>query len=228
MPESKRLKTLVSWSTGKDSAWMLHRLQQDASIEVVGLLTTFNAAFDRVAMHGTRRVLAEAQAQVTGLPLWDVPLPWPCNNKEYESRMAAVIERARGEGVTQVAFGDLFLEEIRRYRVEKMAGTGVTPIFPLWGSAADTAALAQTMQASGLKAVLVSVDPKQLEPRFAGRVWDASLLAELPSSVDPCGEKGEFHTFCFSGPCFKEAISYKVGEVVERDGFWFADVLPAV
>lgn len=228
MPESKRLKTLVSWSTGKDSAWMLHRLQQDAGIEVVGLLTTFNAAFDRVAMHGTRRVLAEAQARAAGLPLWDVPLPWPCSNMEYESRMAAVMERARGAGVTQVAFGDLFLEEIRRYRVEKMAGTGVTPIFPLWGRAADTAALAQTMQAAGLKAVLVSVDPKQLVPRFAGRVWDASLLAELPSSVDPCGEKGEFHTFCFAGPCFHEAIQYKVGEVIERDGFWFADVLPAV
>ncbi|MCZ7646909.1 MAG: adenine nucleotide alpha hydrolase [Planctomycetota bacterium] len=216
---------LVSWSTGKDSAWMLHRLRQEGAGEIAGLLTTFNEAFDRVAMHGTRRELAEAQARAAGLPLWDVPLPWPCSNAEYEARMASVIRRAKEAGITHVAFGDLFLEDIRKYRIEKLAGTGIEPLFPVWGTREDTPGLAREMLAGGLSAVLTCVDPKQLDPRFAGRTFDAKLLDELPAGVDPCGENGEFHTVCVAAPCFNAPIPIEVGEVVERDGFWFAEVL---
>ncbi len=218
-------RVLLSWSSGKDSAWTLHVLRQQPDVEVVGLLTTFNEAADRVAMHAVRRCLVEAQAAAAGLPLWAVHLPRPCSNVAYEERMAVVIGRAREEGVTHVAFGDLFLEDVRDYRIRQLSGTGVEPLFPLWCSAADTPALAQRMLAAGLRAVLTCVDPKQLPEPFVGRQYDTALLAELPVGVDPCGERGEFHTFCFAGPMFASGIVVQVGETVSRDGFCFADVV---
>jgi len=218
-------RVLLSWSSGKDSAWTLHVLRQRPDVEVVGLLTTFNEAVDRVAMHAVRRALVEAQAMAAGLPLWAVPLPWPCSNAEYERRMSAVIGRARKEGITHLAFGDLFLEEVRDYRIHQLSGTGVEPMFPLWGSAADTPALARRMLTGGLRAVLTCVDPGQLPERFAGRPYDAALLADLPPGVDPCGERGEFHTCCFAGPMFSVEIPVQVGEIVSRDGFCFADLI---
>lgn len=218
-------RVLLSWSSGKDCAWTLHLLRQ-AAVEVVGLLTTFNEAANRVAMHGVRRELVEAQADAVGLPLWPVLLPWPCANGVYEERMASALARAREQGVTHVAFGDLFLTDVRAYRERQLAGTGIEPLFPLWGTAADTPALARHMLADGLRAVLTCVDPQQLDPRFVGRDFDADLLAELPASVDPCGEHGEFHSFCYAGPMFRQPLAVAVGERGERDGFWFADVLP--
>ena len=200
-------------------------LRSQPDLEVVGLLTTFNDSVDRVAMHAVRRELVNAQAAATSLPLWSVPLPWPCSNEQYAALMSDVIARAAHEGVTHVAFGDLFLEDVRDYRIRQLSGTGIEPLFPIWGSAADTPELARTMQAAGLKAVLTCVDPKQIDPTFVGRDFDASLLADLPSSVDPCGEKGEFHTFCYAGPMFVKEIPIRTGEVVTRDGFTFADVL---
>jgi diphthamide synthase (EF-2-diphthine--ammonia ligase) len=226
MAMSGRGKVLLSWSSGKDSAWTLHVLRQRPDVEVVGLLTTFNEAFDRVAMHAVRRPLVEAQAEAARLPLWPVPLPWPCSNEIYEQRMGAAVARARAEGISHVAFGDLFLEEIRQYRIRQLTGTGLEPLFPLWGTPADTPALAREMLAAGLGAVLTCVDSRQLEPRFAGRSFDAALLAELPPGVDPCGERGEFHTFCHAGPMFVAPVAVRVGEVLSRDGFCFADLLP--
>ena len=215
-------KTLVSWSSGKDSAWMIHVLRQQPDIELAGVLTTVNEVYQRVAMHAVRVELLEAQADALGLPLWQIPIPSPCPNEVYERVMAAAVARAVGEGFTHMAFGDLFLEDIRRYREEKLAGTGLTPIFPLFG--ADTTALAREMVAAGLKARLTCVNPKVLDRKFAGRDFDASLLDELPASVDPCGERGEFHSFAYAGPMFSKPIAIKSGEVVERDGFVFADV----
>jgi len=215
-------RVLLSWSSGKDSAWTLHVLRQQPDIEVVGLLTTFNEAADRVAMHAVRRPLVEAQAAAAGLPLWSVRLPWPCSNAAYEERMSAVIGLARKEGVSHVAFGDLFLEDVRNYRIRQLSGTGVEPLFPLWGS--DTPDLARRMLTAGLRAVLTCVDPKQLAEPFVGRLYDSALLAELPAGVDPCGERGEFHTFCFAGPMFASGIAVQVGETVSRDGFCFADL----
>lgn len=206
---------------------MLHTLRQQKGVELVGLLTTFNEAFDRVAMHAVRRSLTEAQAEAAGLPLWSVPLPWPCSNHQYAALMSEVMARASREGVTHVAFGDLFLEDVRDYRVKQMKGTGIEPLFPIWSSAADTPALARRMQAAGLKAVITCVDPRQLDPSFVGREFDAALLADLPASADPCGEKGEFHTFCYAGPMYPGPIRVKAGERVERDGFQFMDILPA-
>jgi uncharacterized protein (TIGR00290 family) len=220
-------KALLSWSSGKDSALALHVLRTRGEIEVVGLVTTYTEPFDRVAMHGVRMELVEAQARSAGLPLWRVSLPWPCPNAAYEERMRALVERACGEGITRFAFGDLFLEDIRAYREKQLAGTGLEPLFPVWGLPADTPALARTMLASGLQAILTCVDPRQLTPSFVGRSFDAALLADLPAGVDPCGERGEFHTFCHAGPIFDRPIPVRVGETVERDGFWFADVLPA-
>ena len=216
---------LLSWSSGKDSAWTLHVLRQQG-IEVVGLLTTFNEAADRVAMHAVRRELVDAQAAAAGLPLWEVDLPSPCSNAVYEEKMAAVIDRARSERITHVAFGDLFLEDVRAYRVRQMAGTGVEPLFPLWGSPGASPELARRMLDGGLCAVLTCVDEKQLAGSFVGRRFDAALLADLPPGVDPCGERGEFHTFCTAGPMFASEIAVEVGETVTRDGFCFADLLP--
>lgn len=219
-------KVLLSWSSGKDSAWALHLLRQRREVQVVGLVTTLNEAFGRVAMHGVRAELVRAQADAAGLPLWPVPLPWPCSNDEYETRMRAVIEKARSAGVTAFAFGDLFLADIRAYRERQLAGTGIEPVFPIWGTSADTPSLARDMIAAGLRATLACVDPRHLPLAFAGREFDGELLADLPPGVDPCGENGEFHTFCHTGPVFDRTIPVRVGGVVERDGFCFADLLP--
>lgn len=220
-------RVLLSWSSGKDSAWTLHTLRQREDVEIVGLLTTFNDAFDRVAMHAVRRALAEAQARAASLPLWSVPLPWPCSNEQYAALMSEVMARALREGVTHVAFGDLFLEDVRDYRIRQMKGTGIEPLFPIWSSAQETPALARRMQAAGMKAIITCVDPKQLDAAFVGREFDAALLSDLPRSADPCGENGEFHTFCYAGPMFAAPIAVNAGEKVERDGFQFMDILPA-
>lgn len=217
-----RKRVLLSWSSGKDSAWALHVLRQDPGVEVGALLTTFNDAVDRVAMHAVRRELVEAQADATGLPLWRVPIPSPCPNEAYEAAMREAIARARREGFTHVAFGDLFLEDVRRYREERMAGTGLEPLFPVWGIPTDR--LAREMIASGVSAILTAVDPRQIDRSFAGRPYDASLILDLPASADPCGERGEFHTFCHAGPMFAHPIAAVPGDIVERDGFVFADV----
>ena len=219
------MKVLVSWSSGKDSAWMLHRLKQDKDVEVGALLTTMNDAFDRVAMHAVRRKLLEEQAHAAGAPLWTVPLPWPCSNADYETRMRTAVARALAEGFTHVAFGDLFLEDVRQYRIDRLEGTGLTPLFPIWGIPTDR--LAADMVDGGLRAVLTCVNPKQLDRAFAGRQFDASLLADLPADVDPCGERGEFHSFAYDGPMFSSRIAVVVGDVVDRDGFVFADLVPA-
>jgi uncharacterized protein (TIGR00290 family) len=220
---SNKLKALLAWSSGKDSAWTSHVLRAQNEVEVVGLLTTINQVFDRVAMHAVRTELLRAQAEAAELPLWPVPIPWPCSNAEYEAAMAAAMARARADGITHVAFGDLFLEDVRRYREERLAPTGVTPLFPLWGTPTD--ALARRMVEGGLRARLTCVDPKSLDARFAGRDFDAALLAELPATVDPCGEGGEFHTFAYAGPMFRRPIPIRTGEIVTRDGFVFADLL---
>jgi len=221
-----RSKVVLSWSSGKDSAWALHVLRQQPDLEVIGLLTTFNEAFDRVAMHAVRRELVEAQSMSVGLPLIPVLLPFPCTNEVYEQRMKTAIAKARTAGVTDIAFGDLFLEDIREYRIRLLKGTGVEPLFPIWTTADDTPALARQMLDGGIRAILTCVDPKQFSERFVGRQYDADLLAELPAGVDPCGERGEFHTFCYRCPEFKSEIPVTTGEIVERDGFWFADLQP--
>ena len=203
---------------------MVHVLRQRPDIELAGVLTTVNDKYQRVAMHAVRVELLQAQADALGLPLWKIPIPSPCPNDVYERAMADAVARAVGEGFTHMAFGDLFLEDIRRYREEKLAGTGLTPIFPLFG--VDTAKLAREMVAGGLKARLTCVNPKVLDAKFAGRDFDGALLDDLPASVDPCGERGEFHSFAYAGPMFSRPIAITSGEVVERDGFVFADVLP--
>lgn len=217
MPE----KALLSWSSGKDSAWALHVLRAQQDVEVVGLLTTVNLAFNRVAMHAVRQELLRAQADAAGLPLYEVGIPWPCSNEQYEAAMASAVADAKARGITVMAFGDLFLEDIRAYREQKLQGTGMRPLFPLWGR--PTAELAQEMVNGGLRARLTCIDPKHLPREFAGRTFDAGLLADLPGAVDPCGERGEFHSFAYAGPMFKAPIAITPGEVVERDGFVFAD-----
>ena len=214
-------RTLLSWSSGKDSAWSLHILRQQGC-EVAGLLTTFNQAADRVAMHAVRRTLVEQQAEAAGLPLWPVPLPWPCSNEQYESLMADACAKALAEGVEAIAFGDLFLEEIRSYRIKQLSGTGLEPLFPIWGMPTDL--LAREMIASGVKAILTCVDPRKLDQSFAGRQFDSELLSDLSAGTDPCGENGEFHTFVYAGPMFNREIPVAVGETVVRDQFAFADL----
>jgi uncharacterized protein (TIGR00290 family) len=217
-------KILLSWSSGKDSAWTLHVLRQRAEVEVVGLLTTINTHFQRVAMHGTRQVLLKAQAHAARLPLWEVPLPWPCSNEIYEQAMAAACAAAVQKGITAIAFGDLFLEDVRRYREDRLRGTGLDPLFPLWGI--NTRELISEMLDGGLRARIVCVDPAKLPADFAGRDLDYDLLRRMPAGADPCGENGEFHTFTHAGPMFSEAIPFESGEVVTRDGFVYADALP--
>lgn len=217
------VKTLVSWSSGKDSAWMVHVLRTMPGIDLAGMLTTVNEEAGRVAMHAVRVELLRAQADALGLQLWQIPIPSPCPNEVYERAMAEAVRRAVAEGFTHIAFGDLFLEDIRRYREERLAGTGLTPLFPLFG--ADTTALAAEMLAAGVGAKLTCVDPRVLDGAFAGRDFDRALLNDLPASVDPCGERGEFHTFAYQGPMFSRPIPVEIGEVVNRDGFVFADVL---
>jgi uncharacterized protein (TIGR00290 family) len=216
------MKVLVSWSSGKDSAWMLHVLRRDGIGTPAALLTTINEAADRVAMHAVRTELLRAQADAAGLPLMPVTIPSPCPNEVYEAQMAAACRVAIAQGFTHVAFGDLFLEDVRRYREERLASSGLTPIFPLWLQ--PTAALAREMIAGGLEARLTCVDPKQLPASFAGRAFDAQLLADLPPEIDPCGERGEFHTCAIAGPMFSKRIDVDPGIVVERDGFVFADL----
>jgi len=218
-------RVIVSWSSGKDSAWALHLLRQTPGIEILGLLTTLNQEFDRVAMHAVRHELLKQQAEAAGLPLITVPLPWPCPNEEYERLMRDACGRMLAAGVQAVAFGDLYLEDVRQYRVDQLAKAGLEPIFPLWGM--PTAQLARTMIAAGQKARITSVDPRKLDPSFAGRDFDLAFLDDLPGSVDPCGENGEFHSFVYESPAFSRPIAIRSGEVVERDGFVFADVLPA-
>jgi len=203
----------------------LHLLRQDPSIEVIALITTLNEAFDRVAMHAVRRELLELQADSAGLPLWTVPLPWPCSNQEYEARMRDVCNRAASEHIQAIAFGDLFLADIRAYRERQLAGTGLEPVFPLWQL--PTPAVAREMIAQGLRARITCVDPKLLSREFAGREFDASFLSDLPPVVDPCGENGEFHSFVYGGPMFREGIPVISGEVVEREGFVFCDLQAA-
>ncbi|HTW45683.1 MAG TPA: hypothetical protein VMD58_09065 [Acidobacteriaceae bacterium] len=215
-------KALVSWSSGKDSAWTLHVMRQADEYEIAGLLTTINAKFDRVAMHGTRRTLLEAQAEAAGLPLRTIPLPWPCSNEQYEAAMRKACAQAVADGIEVIAFGDLFLEDVRRYREEKLADTGLTPVFPIWGL--PTNALVREMIASGLRARIVCVDPRKLSREFAGKDLDEGILDAMPAEVDRCAERGEFHTAAYAGPMFRYAIPVESGEIVERDGFVFADV----
>jgi uncharacterized protein (TIGR00290 family) len=218
-------RILLAWSSGKDSAWSLHVLRQDPSVEVAGLLTTVSEAYDRVAMHAVRRTLLEAQAAAALLPLVVVKIPSPCPNEAYEAAMAQAIDDARSRGITGVAFGDLHLEDVRRYRERQMSGTGMSLHFPLWGR--PTRALAGEMIEGGLRARLTCVDPRVLPADFAGAAFDRDLLARLPAGVDPCGENGEFHSFAWDGPMFVRAIPVRPGEIVTRDGFVFADLLPA-
>jgi uncharacterized protein (TIGR00290 family) len=214
-------RVLISWSSGKDSAWTLHVLRQHYECEIVGLLTTVNAEFDRVAMHGTRRSVLEAQGRAAGLPLWVVSLPWPCSNEDYEQRMSDVCKRAVSEDVNAIAFGDLFLADIRAYREAQLQSTGLEPLFPLWQQ--RTAALAREMMAHGIRAKLTCVDTKQLSLPFVGREFDEALLRDLPTESDPCGERGEFHTCVYAGPMFHCPIHLEPREVVTRDGFAYAD-----
>lgn len=200
---------LLSWSSGKDSAWALHVLRRDPDVEVVGLFTTVNQAFQRVAMHAVRVELLQAQAAALGLPLRQVSIPYPCSNEDYASRMA---------------FGDLFLEDVRAYRERNLAGSGIEPLFPLWGL--PTAELAQTMLRSGLKARLTCLDPRKLPRGLAGSEFGQDLLDALPPDADPCGEYGEFHSFPWDDPMFLHPVPHAVGETVERDGFVFTELLP--
>lgn len=218
----KRTKVALSWSSGKDSAHALHLLRQDPAVELTGLLTTFNESANRVAMHAVRRTLVELQADRAGLPLWSVGLPWPCANERYETLMAEQCAKLVANGIEAIAFGDLFLRDIRNYRERQLRGTRLRPLFPLWDL--PTAPLAREMMASGLKARLTCVDPSKIGRDFAGRDFDESLLRDLPAHADPCGENGEFHTFAWASPAFASPIPIGSGEIVERDGFVFADV----
>jgi uncharacterized protein (TIGR00290 family) len=215
------IRTWLSWSSGKDSAWTLHTLRQEGRYEVAGLLTTINREFDRVAMHGTRSSILRAQAAAAGLPLIEVPLPWPCSNEHYEAAMRDACAAAVHDGIEVMAFGDLYLEDVRRYREERLAGTGITPVFPLWGR--ETRALVHEMLDGGLRARITCVDPGKLPRSFAGRELDRSLLAELPPGTDPCAENGEFHTCAYAGPMFAQPISLAPGVVEQHGDFVFAD-----
>lgn len=219
-----RPKALVSWSSGKDSAFALHCVRQGGEVEIAGLLTTVNSQFGRVAMHGVREALLDAQADSLGLRCWKVPIPWPCTNAIYEAEVSRVLREVRREGVTHLVFGDLFLADLRAWREARLSEIGIQGLFPLWMR--DTSQLAREMLASGLQATLTCVDPRKLLPSFSGRSFDAGLLADLPAGVDPCGENGEFHTFASAGPMFGRSIEVSIGETVERDGFVFTDLLP--
>jgi uncharacterized protein (TIGR00290 family) len=215
-------KAILCWSSGKDSAWALHVLRQLQEVEVIGLLTTINEVHDRVAMHAVRVSLLQAQAEAVGLPLWTVSIPNPCSNQQYEMAMGTAIQRALAAGVSVMAFGDLFLEDVRRYRETQLAGTGLAPLFPIWGL--STRRLAREMISAGLRARLTCVDPKQIHTSFVGREFDDALLADLPATADPCGERGEFHTFVYAGPMFHHPVPIQTGEIVTRDGFVYADL----
>jgi uncharacterized protein (TIGR00290 family) len=220
-----RPRALISWSSGKDSAFALHEVRRTGAFDVVGALTTVNETFGRVSIHGVREEVLKSQLAAAGLPANVVPIPHPCPNEVYEERMAAAMADAKRNGITHVIFGDLFLADIRAYREQKLAGTGIAPVFPLWGR--QTAALAREMIANGFEARLVTVDRAELDSSFAGRSFDQALLADLPAGIDPCGENGEFHTCVVAGPMFSHRIEVASGEVVERDGFAYCDLLPA-
>jgi uncharacterized protein (TIGR00290 family) len=219
-----RPKAILSWSSGKDSAFALHETRKFGEVEIVGLLTTLTSSFGRVSMHGVREALLDRQAEAVGLPCWKVMIPSPCPNEVYEREMASTLAEVARDGVRHVVFGDLFLEDLRRYREDRLAQIGMSAVFPLWMR--NTAVLAREMIAAGLEARITCVDPRKLDRSFAGRAFEPAFLEDLPSSVDPCGENGEFHTFAWAGPMFSRAIENTVGDVVERDGFVFADVLP--
>jgi uncharacterized protein (TIGR00290 family) len=216
---------LISWSSGKDSAFALHEVRRDGELDVVGALTTVSETFERVSIHGVRQEILYAQCDATGLPPRIVPIPYPCPNEVYEARMGEAIARAAQEGISHMIFGDLFLADIRAYREQKLAGTGITPVFPLWQR--PTPALAQAMIASGIEAHLATVDLKKLSAEFAGRKFDAGFLADLPDGIDPCGENGEFHTCVVAGPMFSHRIAVATGERVERDGYAYCDLVMA-
>ena len=217
-------RVILSWSSGKDSAWALHLLRQMPDVEIVALVTTFNHAADRVAMHAVRRALVHAQAERVRTPLWPVELPWPCPNEQYESLMGEICRRAVRERISHIAFGDLFLEDIRAYREKQLRGTGLEPLFPVWRL--PTRALAEEMIRSGVRAKVTCIDPAKLSDSFIAREFDAGFLASIPPGVDPCGENGEFHTFVYDSPVFSHSIPVEMGEVVKRDGFVFADAVP--
>jgi uncharacterized protein (TIGR00290 family) len=224
VPERSKPKAVVSWSSGKDSAYALHEARRTGAFDIVGILTTVTAAFERVSMHGVRETLLERQAAELGLPCHKVRIPSPCPNEVYELKLGEAVWRAKAEGVSHFIFGDLYLEDIRRYRVERLERVGIAAEFPLWQR--DTRALAEEMLAAGMRAVITCVDPRKLDKSWAGRAFDARFLADLPAGVDPCGENGEFHTFVTDGPLFGRPIAVRAGDIVERDGFVFADVLP--
>jgi uncharacterized protein (TIGR00290 family) len=219
-----RPKALIAWSSGKDSAWALHEVRRSGEYDIVGALTTVTETFARVSMHGVREEILRAQHEAIGLSSVIVPIPYPCPNEIYEARMVAALEEAKRQGITHVIFGDLFLQDVRAYREQKLAGTGITPLFPLWGRPTD--ALAREMIDAGVETYLVCVDLKQLAKGFAGRRFDHSLLAELPASADPCGERGEFHSCMVAGPMFDRRIDVTAGETIERDGFAYTDLIP--
>ena len=216
-------RTLLSWSSGKDSAWTLYQLQQDPTIELAGLVTTINQTHQRVAMHAVRLALLQQQAQVANLPLHIINIPHPCSNAIYQQAMHDFFESIQGQGITHMAFGDLYLDDVRQYRVDNLKKTGLEPLFPLWLK--PTKPLAQEMLAAGLKTRITCVDPKQLASSFAGREFDQAFLDDLPEGVDPCGENGEFHSFTYAGPIFNTPIAITLGDIVERDGFVFADLI---
>jgi uncharacterized protein (TIGR00290 family) len=214
----------LAWSSGKDSAWALHVARQSGEVEIVGLLTTITQAFGRVSMHGVRETLLDAQAEALGLPLHRVYIPTPCPNEVYDAAMRAALKQARADGVTQVIFGDVSLEDVRAYRETRLREVGMAARFPLWMR--DTTSLAREMIGGGLRAFLTCIDPRKVAREMAGRAYDNTLLASLPESVDPCGENGEFHTFVWDGPMFARPIAVRLSETVERDGFLFTDLLP--
>jgi len=218
-------KVLLAWSSGKDSAWALHVLRRQ-NVKVAALLTTLNEAAGRVAMHGVRSSLLDAQAEAVGIPVWKIPLPWPCTNEDYEWRMAEACGRAIDEGFDGIAFGDLFLDDVRAYRERQLAGSGLTPLFPLWQL--PTRQLARDMIGAGLRARLTCVDSRALDPSFAGREFDLRLLEELPEQADPCGENGEFHTFAYDGPMFRHPLRFESGEVRNVDAFVYADLMGTI
>jgi len=218
-------KTIVSWSSGKDSAWALYEASRNPDLKIVGLLTTITESFNRISMHGVRVELLEAQALSLGLPLFKIPIPFPCPNEIYESAMGKALDRAKAEGITRIVFGDLYLEDIRKYRESKLTGSGIEGVWPIWLQ--DTRVLSHRMVEAGLKATIACLDPRRLPRKFAGRSYDAQLLNDLPEGVDPCAENGEFHTFAWDGPMFPQPVRINVGETVEREGFVFTDLIPA-
>jgi uncharacterized protein (TIGR00290 family) len=217
-------KTLVSWSSGKDSAWALHMLRQDPAVEIIGIFAAMNEKLDRVSMHSTRQELVQRQAEAVGLPLEAINLPDPCSNRRYEDIMGRFVKETVSRGIECIAFGDLFLEEIRRYREDQLDGTGIDPLFPLWGIPTDD--LAEQMLTSGVEAYVSSVDLKKLPSRCAGRKWSRKLIGEFPKDCDPCGENGEIHTVVVGGPMFRRTVPVRIGETVERNGFAYADIIP--